>query len=356
MGNKRDLGKVIQSSGVLKANAEVERNGSPSSLGMGVSTLSIGAVCSLLLAFAIVLLLLSMTWLVTCIQAQTGPEIEVRVPEPRYVLEDDGAITATLVVTCENIYGYQLVVTFDPQLLQADGAGFDDSFIKPDYTPPLWSATINNEAGTVRFAASQIRPALPVTGTGVIGWVRFVGQSAPMLPATATVGIHQPLLATRDGDPIVPTVISGTIRILPKAVITGQVQLQGRTDWSGAVAMAVQAGVTCTTDVSGWYTLTMAADIYTVTIEMSRYLDAERVVTATRGTNALSRVKLLAGDVNDDDVVDIVDLGIIGGKYMFFVDPLTERADVNADGIVDIIDIGLAGGNYMAESPVPWEG
>lgn len=288
------------------------------------------------------------------IKAQTVPEIEVHVPEPGEILEDNGAITSTLVLTCENVYGYQFVVTFDPQLLQADGAGFDDSFISPDYTPPLWSATIDNEAGTVRFAASQVRPALPVTGTGVIGWVRFVGQSAPTLPATATVGIHEPLLATRDGEPMTPTVMSGTIHILPKAVITGQVELQGRTDWGGAVAMAVQAAVTCTTDTTGWYTLTVAAGTYSVTIEMARYLDAEREVIAARGANPLPKVKLLGGDANDDDEVDILDASIIGGKYGLVVDPLTERADINADGIVDISDCAITGGNYTRTSPVPW--
>jgi hypothetical protein len=280
--------------------------------------------------------------------------LEVRVPAPGQILEDNGAITTTLVLTCENVYGYQFMVTFDPTLLQVDGAGFNDSFIKPDYTPPLWSATIDNGAGTVRFAASQMRPALPVTGTGVIGWVRFIGQSPPTLPATATVGIREPRLATRDGVPMTPIVISGTIGILPKAVITGQVELQGRTNWSGAVAMAVPAMVTCTTDATGWYTLTVAAGTYTVTIEMARYLDAERVVTATRGANPLPRVKLLGGDANDDDEVDILDASIIGGKYGLIVDPLTERADINADGVVDISDCAITGGNYTRVSPVPW--
>ncbi|MBC7261549.1 MAG: carboxypeptidase regulatory-like domain-containing protein [Chloroflexi bacterium] len=311
-------------------------------------------VRSTVLATTVALILLILTGLVMRAMAQTGPEIEVRVPEPGEILEDNGAITTTLVLTCENVYGYQFVVTFDPQLLQADGAGFDDSFISPDYTPPLWSATIDNGAGTVRFAASQVRPALPVTGTGVIGWVRFVGQSAPTLPATATVGIHEPLLATRDGEPMTPTVISGTIRILPKAVITGEVELQGRSDWSGAVVTAVQAAVTCTTDATGWYTLTVAAGTYGVTVEMARYLDAEREVIAVRGANPLPRVKLLGGDANDDDEVDIVDASIIGGKYGLVVDPLTERADINADGVVDISDCTITGGNYTRTSPVPW--
>ncbi|MBC7259220.1 MAG: hypothetical protein H5T65_08220 [Chloroflexi bacterium] len=280
--------------------------------------------------------------------------IEVRVPPPGEIMESDRAITATLVLTCENVYGYQFAVTFDPTLLEATAAGFDDSFVLPDYSPPGWAATVDNVAGTVRFAATQFKPAPPATGAGAIGWVRFVAKSPPVLPITATVGIADPRLGSADGLRVTPDVISGYIRILPMSVITGQVELQGRTDWSGAVAAAWPAGVMTTTDTSGFYTLTVPTDTYTVTVEMTRYLDGERVEALVRGENPLPRVRLLGGDANDDDEVDIVDMSIIGGKYDLTVDPLTERADINADGVVDIVDMVLAAGNYTRTSPVPW--
>jgi len=285
---------------------------------------------------------------------QSEPLLEVRVPAPAEVMEANGAITVTLVLTAENAYAYQFVLTFDPDLLEAQGAGFDGALLFPDYAPPGWAATIDNVSGTVRFATTQFHPRPPVSGTGAIGWVSFTGVSAPVLPATVTVGISDPRLSTNEGERSVPAVISGTIRVLPMAVIFGQVELQGRGDWSGTVARAVPAGVTDTTDATGWYTLTVPADTYTVTLEMARYLDSERVVTAVRGHNALPSIKLLGGDANDDDIVDISDMSIIGGKYFQTVDPLTERADINADGIVDIVDIALAGGNYWRSSPVAW--
>ncbi len=280
--------------------------------------------------------------------------LEVRVPPPGEILEAGGAITATLVLTCENVYGYQFEVTFDASLLEAQAAGFDDSFVKPDYTPPGWAAAIDNGTGTVRFAATQFKPASPVTGSGSIGWIRFIGRSPPTLPATTTIGIHDPRLASVDGLRMTPTVVSGTVRVLPMSVITGQVELQGRVDWSGAEAEAVPIGISNVTDTSGWYTLTLPTATYTITVEMSRYLDAEREVAAVRGANPLPKVRLLGGDANDDDEIDIVDMSIIGGKYFTAVDPLTERADINADGIVDIVDIVLAAGNYTRTSPVPW--
>ncbi|MBC7265225.1 MAG: hypothetical protein H5T64_12850 [Chloroflexi bacterium] len=307
-----------------------------------------------LLVGVFVLVSLIMSLGVVCAGAQSGPEIQVQVPPPGEIMEADGAITVTIVLTCENVYGYQFVLTFDPDLLEAQGAGFDDTFLNPGYTPPQWSATIDNVAGTVHFAATQLRPAPPVTGSGPIAWVQFVGKSPPTLPDTATVDISDPRLASRDGERMIPTVIPGTIRVLPKAIITGQVELQGRTDWSGAEVTALPLSVGDTTDMGGWYTLTLPVDSYTIAVEMARYLDAQRAVTPVRGENVLPTVKLLGGDANDDDEIDILDMSIIGGKYDMSVDPLTERADINADGVVDIVDMVIAAGNYLCTSPVPW--
>jgi len=58
--------------------------------------------------------------------------------------------------------------------------------------------------------------------------------------------------------------------------------------------------------------------------------------------------------VSGDDLVDIVDMSLIGAKYGYTVEPLTEQADVNADGVIDILDISLAAGNYTKASPVLW--
>lgn len=280
--------------------------------------------------------------------------LEVRVPAPGEILETYEVIAATLVLTCENTYGYQFVVTFDPALLEARDAGFHDAFLNPEYIPPGWAGTIDNVAGTVRFAASQLNPTPPVTGSGAIAWVEFGGKSPAILPATGEVGVTDPRLSSLDGLRMTPVVISGSVTVLPAAVITGVVELQARSDWSGAIATTVPAAAGGVTDASGVYTLTVPAAAYTVSVEMARYLDAERAVTAARGMNALPKVKLLGGDANDDDEVDILDMSIIGGKYDLTVNPLTERADINADGLVDIIDIVVAAGNYTRTSPVPW--
>jgi len=299
--------------------------------------------------------LLALAWGALAAGAQSPPaEVAVHVPPPARVLEADGTITATVVLTGQEIYGYQLVLTFDPALLEAQAAGLDGSLVRPDFSPPGWSASIDNVAGTVRLAATQFKPAPPATGSGPIAWVRFAGLSAPMLPAEALVGISDPRLAARDGSRTIPATTAGVIRVEPAATIGGRVHLPGRTDESGATVSALPLGVNALSDAAGAYSLTLPVGAYTVTVEMPRYLDAERRLNAVRGANPLPDVELAAGDLNDDDVVDILDLGMLGGMYGLSVDPRAEPADINADGIVDILDLGLLAGNYGLSSPVPW--
>ena len=268
--------------------------------------------------------------------------------------EPTGCLSATTIISGENLYGYQYSVTFDPARLVASSAGFYHDFMRADLTPPGWSATIDNVAGRVRFAATQEWPALPATGSGAVGWICFSQVGGLTEPVTTTVGVSDPRTATKDGVLLYSTGISDTVTLSPIVAIYGQVEMQGRLNYSRCVASALTTPVTYTTQANGWYTLTVCSGIHTVALEMGRYLDTWRTVTATSGVILLPKVRLLAGDVSDDDLVDIVDMSIIGGKYAQVVNPLTERADVNADGVIDILDITLAAGNYMKVSPVPW--
>ncbi|MDX1524525.1 MAG: dockerin type I domain-containing protein, partial [Anaerolineae bacterium] len=62
----------------------------------------------------------------------------------------------------------------------------------------------------------------------------------------------------------------------------------------------------------------------------------------------LGEITLLAGDVNGDNIIDIVDLAYIAQHYRS-ADP---SADFNADGKVSIIDLALAAGNYQQKGPL----
>jgi PKD repeat protein/murein tripeptide amidase MpaA len=145
------------------------------------------------------------------------------------------------------------------------------------------------------------------------------------------------------------------------ATVSGTVYLQGRDDPSGAVItvwLAETPVFSLTTDVTGLYTFTVPAGVYQLTIEFPQYLDAARSLNLLTGdSTALGSVTLLAGDVNDNDKINIVDLALIGAHYDLNAgDPGWDaRADLNNDGTVNLQDLVLAAGNFQRTSPVPWE-
>jgi hypothetical protein len=74
----------------------------------------------------------------------------------------------------------------------------------------------------------------------------------------------------------------------------------------------------------------------------------------TRPLHSLLQVKLLGGDANNDNVIDISDSGCIGGAYGGGAAASeTGSSDVNGDGKVDIYDLVLMGGNFYKNFS-PW--
>jgi hypothetical protein len=67
-------------------------------------------------------------------------------------------------------------------------------------------------------------------------------------------------------------------------------------------------------------------------------------------------VTLLGGDANDTDIINILDLSLMGARFSISCgDPRwDDRADINDDCTVNILDLSVAGGNFLKTSPVPW--
>lgn len=73
-------------------------------------------------------------------------------------------------------------------------------------------------------------------------------------------------------------------------------------------------------------------------------------VTLEEGSNNrdFSQTILLAGDVNSDDRINTVDIGMTIQDY-FPATPPESPADTNLDGTVNALDIGLIVENYFLE-------
>ncbi len=281
------------------------------------------------------------------------------VPDPARVREGEN-VDVDIKVDTANLYGVQFSLTFDPAKLQVVSTADGDFKGSQDC-----NTTYNNGTGTLTFYCSRQDPDAAVSGTGVkLLTITFQAQEIVGTDTTATIDLNAAsvrLGAVGGVNIYVDSVTDDTLTILGTTTVSGVVDLQGRDNDSGAVVDPL-AGVTygydpapVTTGPWGTFSFTnMTDDTYTFTVEMARYLDASAEVVVAGDTMTLNKVILLGGDANDDDVIDILDAGIIGGQFGRAGAGITDpRADINADNEVDILDLVLMGGNYSRTSS-PW--
>lgn len=138
-------------------------------------------------------------------------------------------------------------------------------------------------------------------------------------------------------------------------VISGTVQLQGRTDFSGVQvfaasqpcdAAAFPAEPVAVTGPDGRFEIHAVSVPGCVRAVHAGYLVAQ----AGQPAGNLGTVILPAGDINGDAMVNILDLARIAAQYKQN-DP---AADVNASGVVDIFDLVFTAQNFNTQGPIPW--
>jgi hypothetical protein len=261
-----------------------------------------------------------------------------------------------------DLYGAALEISFDPGLLEvvdADGAEPGIQIGEGDCPVPgfVLDNTADNGAGVINYDVISLNPTPPCNGGGLVAQITFRALAA----GTSPVHFISQLLSNTDAEAINVATEDGAIEVSDLTTVGGLVELQSRTNHSGAEVCADDGAgqVFCTTtDAAGAYELWLPAGTYTVMAALDRYLDGERggVVVTTGNPVSLPKVKLLGGDANDDCIVNILDLSFMGARYgMQCGDPGWDgRADINNDCKVNILDLSAAGGNYNMTCPVPW--
>jgi hypothetical protein len=282
-------------------------------------------------------------------------------------IQNDHTMTKSYTVRIANavdLYGYQFVITFDKNNLECTAAAFIDTFLtNPLAAPSSWNAFRDNTNGKVYFARTRQNPDLGINGSGPLATLTFRSTSGASA-GNYKLGFTQNKLGDIDGNSLTHTTQYAWLTLYGVGTLSGSVDLQGRADEHGGTVTVMSAygyleSQTITALDGSWSFTGVPAGAYQVNIEMARYLDAQKgdmsstVAVSAGGTTTLAKVKLLGGDANDDDMVDISDATIIGGDFgkTTGFDP---RADINNDGMVDILDLVLMGGNYAKVSPVPW--
>ena len=297
-------------------------------------------------------------------------------------------------VEAAKLYGLTFKLTYDPAYLTLNSTTFA-------YPWEDRCAALSAAPGVIDYRCQLLQPdpqqdvlagtvatfnftALPGSGNGP--WTTYLDISH-LAADTGGAGVGGAKIFVNNagyGAPSVPgrditDGNDGQVNITGIAQYTGFVDLQGRTNETGAAVQvynqatktgAVQyAGAVST--AGGSYTtsyippnLLAVASTYWLVIDRPLFLPTTKIaassfvnskVLSTRPTTTLSTVILLGGDATDDNLVDVLDAGCIGGDYA--QSPATcggsGSSDVNDDGVVDILDLSLMGGNYNKDF-TPW--
>ena len=113
----------------------------------------------------------------------------------------------------------------------------------------------------------------------------------------------------------------------------------------------VVASVTANAD--GTFSLTAPAGAYTVRASASGFLSAEGSITLTAGdTSTMPNITLLAGDIDNNGVINQFDAMTIGMSYNT---ASPAAADLNNDGVINVLDLELLAQNYRKTGPIAWQ-
>jgi hypothetical protein len=138
---------------------------------------------------------------------------------------------------------------------------------------------------------------------------------------------------------------------LPDGTLTGQV-LAGKPVTVGLYNAANVLVTSVAANADGTFLLTAPAGTYTVVAVASGFLSAQGSATLVGGsTTTQPVVSLLAGDIDNNNVIDQFDAMTIGMSYNTSV---PTAADLNNDGIINVLDLELLAQNYRKTGPIAW--
>ena len=119
------------------------------------------------------------------------------------------------VADIQDLYGIYFHLRFDPAVVQVADADPSTSgvqvaegdFLSADYVA---QNEVDNQAGTIDYAVTQVNPSEPRSGGGTLLIIRFQGVGAGR---TSQLEVEDIVLTTRDGDVIPVTVMDKEIRV-----------------------------------------------------------------------------------------------------------------------------------------------
>ena len=282
------------------------------------------------------------------------------------------------------LVGIEFVITFDPTLVQVMDAdptapgvqiGLGTCFAGKDYF--IGRNWVNNDDGRIEFAVTLYQPAFPIEGccsAASITWRALVAGWSP-------IHFESSKLVDYEGIPIGHYTLDGSVGSDTRPPICGRVKLQGRSDdelqdtlvilteepclpsiQSAEAGQAVPQAINIIPDMPYTYTDRQGCfkiipydnphDYRCLVVFHHGYLVGQQALPrgGFSGPHHLGVIRLLGGDVTEDDVVNIFDLVKVASHIS--PGPYDEVADINDDGIVDISDLAITAGNFGKCGPI----
>lgn len=136
--------------------------------------------------------------------------------EPPTMTIGTGAINeiAVSIQDVQDLYAFDLTIQFDPAFLEVEDANGVINGIQVNQGNFLEGGmvitnAVDNQAGTIRFATTQLNPSPARSGSGILLVIRLIGKAQ----GTTALSLADVQLATRDGNQILASRSKATITI-----------------------------------------------------------------------------------------------------------------------------------------------
>jgi len=279
------------------------------------------------------------------VDGQVQGAVSAEVSPTSVMVGEDAVVTVGLnEVPAEGYASAEFTCTYDPTFVSVSNIVVTDLFGTDPATAiydPQDGNLIVAIAGSNGQKATTSGPAFTFTATSL-----QVGQATISCSARVSLG--------DDGLTDLPA--ASTVLTINDTVQEGT--LDGQVLANKAVTINLynpDASLTASVAANPDGTFTMAAPdgTYTVEATASGYLSAEGPATITAGnTTTMPTISLLAGDIDENGVIDQFDALTIGMNYNAAA---PDAADLNSDGVINVLDLEILAANYRQTGPTAWQ-
>ncbi|MEM7801819.1 MAG: immunoglobulin-like domain-containing protein, partial [Chloroflexota bacterium] len=278
------------------------------------------------------------------------------------VVGDEFDIVVEVASGAQFVDAVEFHLDVDPTLLEILSVDVDSTF----GTQLLNSFDANS--GEIDVAVGILGAANAVSGTNTVATIRLkaLAETASTDIAFAPQQIPRNTDVAFNGSSVLTGLNDASVSITNLATLTGTIALQGRPYpneplpyQSQAVPLTVvlyevgqsdpASSHTPTSNTEGEFEISgILPGIYNIEVKYGRHLQNVVAVNLVAGTNSKDFGLLLAGDSNDDNVVDLLDFSILSNTFNLGEgDPgYVEGADFNGDGTVTLTDFSLLSLNF----------